>query len=555
MNQIFSGFDAEALAKILEFDQRNPLLFNSGMFLLLFVIFLAVYGAIRKWRYAKLIFVILFSLYFYYKSSAEYCFILLGVCIFDYLLGLWMGRVRPIRVTDTDVEPAGTADTADEGDNSDLSDVDNAGLEDVEEEYDYDEPRRGHSKVPGRLLILLNVVINIGMLVYFKYFNLLYETFANITNTHFDALNIILPAGISFFTFRSISYIVDIYRGEMEPATNFLEYTFFLTFFPPLLAGPVVRAKDMLPQIKANPVATRAMVSEGIFLIVAGLVKKVIIADYISGNFVDRVFENPHLYSGFENLMGAFGFTLQIYCDFSGYSDMAIGIALLLGFRFKDNFNAPFKSQNPSEFWRRWHISLSTWLRDYIYIPMGGNRKGKFRTYVNQMTTMLIGGLWHGASWMYMMWGAFQGIMLVGHRAVRSIYRAPESVRDRRSTRIFNITITFILGLIGFTLFRFAMTGTNLSESWDGFMKMSRQIFTDFKPGVILQFLSAYWLIVVLIVGGYVLHFLPSGWTRRIVKESEYVHPLLLTIVLALFLFIVIQVRQADLVPFVYLQY
>ena len=185
-----------------------------------------------------------------------------------------------------------------------------------------------------RAIVWLNVVINVGMLVYFKYFNLLYETFANITSTSFDPLDIILPAGISFFTFRSISYMVDIYRREIEPCRNFLDYTFFLTFFPPCSPARWCGPKTCFRKSKENPVATRAMVAEGLFLIIAGLIKKVVIADYISGNFVDRIFDNPSLYTGFENMMGAVGFALQLYCDFSGYSDMAIGIALLLGYRF-----------------------------------------------------------------------------------------------------------------------------------------------------------------------------------------------------------------------------
>ena len=505
INQIFEGYDPAALTDILAFDKQNPLLFNTGMFLLLFTGFLLIYTAIRRWKNAKLIFVILFSLYFYYKSSAEYCFILLGVCISDYLLGLWVGRfVR---------------------------------------------------RAAGRWIVALNVVVNVGMLAYFKYFNLLYETFANFTHTTFDALDIILPAGISFFTFRSISYIVDIYRGEMKPATNFLDYTFFLTFFPPLLAGPVVRAKDMLPQIKENPVATRAMVSEGLFLIVAGLIKKVIIADYISGNFVDRIFENPHLYSGFENVMGMFGFTLQIYCDFSGYSDMAIGIALLLGYRFADNFNSPFKSQNPTEFWRRWHISLSTWLRDYIYIPMGGNRKGKFRSHVNRFTTMVIGGLWHGASWMYLMWGALQGSLLVGHRIMRGIWRLPVRLRGNKVIKAFNVLITFLITVLGFVLFRFAIASPHIEESFDGLQKMTNQIVNDFHPQIIPQFFEAYLLIVIAIAGGYLLHFMPHRWTKGLIRFSCALHPLIQTILLALFIFLIIEVRQADLVPFVYLQY
>ena len=305
---LFDNINMESLRQLLLYDPRQPLLFNTGLFLVLFAAFLCIYRALRYNAVLKKVFVILFSIYFYYKSSAECCFILLGVCVSDYLLGLWMGATKNNAM------------------------------------------RRG--------IVALNVIANVGMLVYFKYTNLLLGSLAGITGGHFDALDIILPAGISFFTFRSISYIVDLYRRQMEPERNLLDYIFFLTFFPPLLAGPVVRAKDMLPQVKANPSATPEMTAEGLFLIMSGLIKKVVIADYISGNFVDRIFDNPSLYSGFENLMGCFGFTLQLYCDFSGYSDMAIGIALLLGYRFKANFDAPFKSQNPTEFWRRWHISL-----------------------------------------------------------------------------------------------------------------------------------------------------------------------------------------------------
>ena len=505
MENIFSGLDCELFKKVLLFDERNPLLFNSGLFLLLFVGFLLIYQAIRRWKNVKLIFVILFSLYFYYKSSAEYCFILLGVCVSDYILGRWMGFAK--------------------------------------------------SDWIKRFIVFLNVGMNVGMLVYFKYFNLLYETFANITNTSFDALDIILPAGISFFTFRSISYIVDIYRGEMKPATNFLEYTFFLSFFPPLLAGPVVRAKDMLPQIKANPTATHAMVSEGIFLIIAGLIKKVIIADYISGNFVDRIFENPNLYSGFENLMGILGFVIQIYCDFSGYSDMAIGIALLLGYRFKDNFDSPFKSQNPTEFWRRWHISLSTWLRDYVYIPLGGNRKGKFRTHLNKMTTMVVGGIWHGASWMYLIWGAFQGVLLIGHKSISSIYRAPRFLKNNPITIGFNILITFTLTAIGFVFFRFAISKPAIEDSMSSLNMMTHSLIYDFKPEIASQFIDAYFLIVVAIAAGYILHFTPRSWRDAMIGNMTKLNPVVQAVILAIVLFFIIQIRQSDLVPFVYLQY
>lgn len=497
MTSLLTDIEPALLQNVLAFDKANPLLFNTGLFLLLFVVFIGLYKLVERRRGARMLLVILFSLYFYYKSSAEYCFILLGVCVADFVVGLALGasRARWLR----------------------------------------------------RLWVWINVLLNVGMLVWFKYFNLLYETFANITSTAFDPLDIVLPAGISFFSFRSISYIVDIYRGQMQPCRNFLDYTFFLTFFPPLLAGPVVRAKDMLPQIAGNPVVTRAMTGEGLFLIIMGLVKKVVVADYLSGNFVDRIFDNPALYSGFENLMGAYAFTIQLYCDFSGYSDMAIGLALLMGYRFKDNFNAPLKSQSPTEFWRRWHISLSTWLRDYIYIPLGGNRKGTGRAYGNQIATMLIGGLWHGASWMYLLWGGYHGLLLAAHKHIRSRWHTPSWLIRSRIAPVFNIFLTVNLVVIGFMFFR--------ARSMEQLGAMTTQILTAFNPAVIPAFWEGYMGITLLIIGAYVMHFLPRSLTDRAKSGYIALSPLWQAIILALALFLVIQTRQADLVPFVYLQY
>ena len=485
------------LHDILVYDASAPMLFNTGLFLVLFVLFLLVYHSLKRFRNAKMLVVIAFSLYFYYKSSAECVFILIGVCLSDYLLGLWLGRLK-----------------------------------------------RNWKR---RLIVALNVVLNVGMLVWFKYFNLLAEAFASITSTRFDPLEIILPAGISFFTFRSISYMVDIYRREIEPCRNLLDYTFFLTFFPPLLAGPVVRAKDMLPQIKANAMPSRRKTSEGLFLIMTGLIKKVVIADYISGNFVDRIFDNPALYSGFENLMGCVGFTIQLYCDFSGYSDMAIGLALMLGYRFKINFDAPFKSQNPTEFWRRWHISLSLWLRDYLYIPLGGNRKGKFRAYFNQFITMVLGGLWHGASWMYIIWGAYHGLLLVLHKTVRSIWRLPENMRGRADIKAFNILLTFALIVVGFTFFR--------APSLETVVMIGEQIAGNFHIDIAGQFVESYMMIVAAMALGYIAHMTPKTWTAGASQEYMSMAAIWQALLLAAVLFVVVQTRQSDLVPFIYLQY
>lgn len=484
----------EILTDILLYDRANPLLFNTGLFLLLFVGFLLIYHALRRWHTVKMLFVIAFSLYFYYKSSAQYCFILLGVCISDYALGRWLGAV-----------------------------ANNAGR---------------------RAIVWLNVVINVGMLVYFKYFNLLYETFANITSTSFDPLDIILPAGISFFTFRSISYMVDIYRREIEPCRNFLDYTFFLTFFPPLLAGPVVRAKDMLPQIKENPVATRAMVAEGLFLIIAGLIKKVVIADYISGNFVDRIFDNPSLYTGFENMMGAVGFALQLYCDFSGYSDMAIGIALIMGFRLAPNFDSPYKSRNVGEFWHRWHISLSSWLRDYVYIPLGGNRKGTARTYLNNFITMLVGGLWHGAAWKFVFWGAMHGAGLAVHKASRPLL---DRIPDNRLTAFASwlLTMSFVAAL--WVFFR--------ADSWSDAATILAVVGHDFSLAYAPAFAAARteWLIMMLAIVG--AHMLPANFWER-VRYAFVASPW----IIKLFAFIitvqlVVEFRSADVQPFIYFQF
>lgn len=492
MNEI-----SDRILNLLAYDSASPLLFNTGLFLVLFIIFLLIYNSLHRFPRVKMIAAILFSVYFYYKSSAECVFILLGICVSDFLLGLILEKLK--------------------------------------------------NNNARRLIVAINVVINVGMLIWFKYFNMLADAFASIISVDFDPLEIILPAGISFFTFRSISYIVDIYRGEIKACRSFLDYTFFLTFFPPLLAGPVVRAKDMLPQIAARPKASKEMCSEGLFLIMTGLVKKVVIADYISGNFVDRIFDNPALYSGFENLMGCVGFTIQLYCDFSGYSDMAIGLALLLGYRFKDNFNAPFKAQSPTEFWHRWHISLSTWLRDYLYIPLGGNRKGKSRAYLNQFLTMVIGGLWHGASWMYLIWGAYHGALLAIHKSLRKIWKLPDWLIGHPEVRLANMIITFSLVVVGFTFFR--------APSLETVGEIFTQILTNFHCDVAMQFIEGYLLIVLAMGLGLAAHLSPKTWSDGAARLYVGLSATWQAVLLATVLFLVVQTRQSDLVPFIYLQY
>lgn len=289
------------------------------------------------------------------------------------------------------------------------------------------------------------------------------------------------------------------------------------------------------------------MTSEGLFLIMTGLIKKVVVADYISSNFVDRIFDNPLLYSGFENSMGCIGFTIQLYCDFSGYSDMAIGLALLLGYRFKDNFMAPFKSQSPSEFWSRWHISLSTWLRDYLYIPLGGNRHGKARMHMNLITTMALGGLWHGASWMYVIWGLYNGFLLVAHKILHRIWRLPESLKGTAVVKVANIAITFTLMVVGFTIFR--------APSMQTVSEIATQIFTNFHLSVAPQFIEGYAMIVLAMFLGLAAHMAPRRWTLSASGAYVTMPVYWQAALLAAALFFVVQARQSEIVPFIYLQY
>jgi len=277
-----------------------------------------------------------------------------------------------------------------------------------------------------RRLMVGTMVLNLGFLSLFKYDQFFLENVALLRSlfdptvvTTSTASRLLPPVGISFFTFESMSYVFDVYRRKLEPHDSYLRYLLFVSFFPHLVAGPIVRAGHLLPQLAAPPKLDDERSGEGLFLIAVGLVKKVVIADQLAVQLVDRVFDAPRSYSAVEALAAVYGYAVQIYCDFSGYSDIAIGSALLLGVRFPLNFDAPYRAENLSDFWRRWHISLSTWLRDYLYIPLGGSRAGPWKTYRNLMITMLLGGLWHGASWTFVFWGLLHGAGLAVTRALQ----------------------------------------------------------------------------------------------------------------------------------------
>ncbi len=317
----------------------------------------------------------------------------------------------------------------------------------------------GSQKLKKRWL-MASIFTNLGLLGCFKYFNFFTDSLASSLgafgiNPDVFYLDIVLPVGISFYTFQTMSYTIDIYRGKMHPTKRFFDFALYVSFFPQLVAGPIERAKELLPRILKKRVFNRVQFFEGVHLIFWGLFKKVYVADNLSP-LVDKIF-SAQAPSGFEVVIGAYAFALQIYCDFSGYSDIARGCAKCMGIELMLNFNYPYVSINPSEFWQRWHISLSSWLRDYLYIPLGGNRGSELATYRNLSLTMLLGGLWHGASWVFVLWGAYQGALLIGHRLITPAIESLAKVRSlfpARIRRLLNIAIMFQLVCVGWIIFR-----------------------------------------------------------------------------------------------------
>jgi len=279
------------------------------------------------------------------------------------------------------------------------------------------EEGSGGRRRAGRPWLILAVVFDLALLGVFKYYDFFAASLDRLLSafglgSSLPLLDLVLPVGISFLTFRVITYVVDVYRGSLAPAPA-LDFAVYVAFFPYLLAGPIARAADFLPQLRAPRDPRSVDAARAFRLIVAGLAKKVLIADYLATHLVDGLFATPDQYSSWETLVGIYAYAVQIYCDFSGYTDIAIGVALLLGFALPENFDAPYAARSVRDFWRRWHITLSTWLRDYLYIPLGGNRGGSRRTARNLMLTMLLGGLWHGAGWTYVLWGGLHGGALV----------------------------------------------------------------------------------------------------------------------------------------------
>ena len=346
----FSDIALDFLRNLFSFDKAHPLLFTQFYFWAFFALVFAVFCLFKNKTLLRNAFLFFVSLFFYYKTSGLFTLILVFITLYNFFAGKWL---------------------------------------------------HSRKKDASRNLVLaLSVVVNLSILFYFKYAYFITDVVNDLFHTEFRVFDvfswvgnevthsnrfsvddILLPVGISFYTFQAISYIMDVYRRRIGPVGNILDFGFYVSFFPQLVAGPIVRANEFIPQLHKPYFLGRKQFGIAVFWIMNGLVKKIVLSDYIAVNFIDRVFDNPLLYTGFENLMALFGYSLQVYADFSGYTDIAIGVAMLMGFYLPKNFNSPYKAKNPGEFWKRWHISLSRWLQDYLYIPLGGNRNATFGTF------------------------------------------------------------------------------------------------------------------------------------------------------------------------------
>ena len=481
------------VGRMLAYEADHPMLFSSGLFWVLFLIFLPVYALLRSRRLQMVVYVVAFSLYFYYKSSAWFFMLLIITSVLDWCLSRIMADTRKLW--------------------------------------------------KRRLCLWLSIGMSLSILGFFKYANFFLWNWNQMVEGNFQPLDIILPVGISFYTFQSISYIVDVYKGRVSPTETWIEYLFFLSYFPALVAGPIVRADYFLPQIQNSDHASRQEMAAGLWLIILGLVKKAVVADYIA-QYNDLIFASPTGYSGLESLMGVVGYVVQIYCDFSGYSDMAIGISAIMGFRLTKNFDFPYKSRNLTDFWRRWHISLSTWLRDYVYIPLGGNRRGTLRTYVNNFLTMLVGGLWHGAAWKFVIWGGMHGVGLIVHKALRPwLVKIPDTWPVKAAS--WTLTMAYVSFL--FIFFRAA----SFEDAW----LIIRNIFGNFDIAYLAPFVRVryVWLIFVAMI--IAVHSLPTRWINA---AGDWFVRAPFGAKLAVFIVavqLVVQFMSEDVMPFIYFQF
>ena len=613
----------EYIKGIFAFDPNSPLLFTHFQFWAIFAIVFALFSLLQSKTLLRNAYLFFVSLLFYYKTSGLFVGLLLLVTVSDFFIAQGIFHFR------------------------------------------------NRSLVMKRLLLCLSVIIDLGILCYFKYayffadvINQLFGTSFEVTNlaaewangivgsNFFSVDRIILPVGISFYTFQVISYTADVYKGLVKPVRNILDFGFYVSFFPQLVAGPIVKASDFIPQLYRRYSLSRMQFGTAVFWILNGLAKKIILSDYLAVNFIDRVFNNPQFFGGFENLSALFLYSLQVYADFSGYTDIAIGLSLLMGFHLPLNFNSPYKAQNAGNFWKRWHISLSRWLQTYLYIPLGGNRNVTFGTYfwistitlialilsgniyvaltvlalaiaviftawrypekrkhiyanLNSMITMLLGGLWHGASMNFMIWGGLNGVGMVIFKFWRDMSLLSRAfvptilsvglyfLKVYAFLPLWNLLLVFmifiaasawiryvynILGcknpltwlnrgwsiLVTFTFITFTRlffrSGSNLDPAianetaWGIAKDMIISIGTQWNVNV-LDVISAYRNVFILFVLGMIVHWLPTRFKHRYRICFAKMPLPLMAIVTVIIIFVCYQFVTAEMQPFIYFQF
>ena len=609
------------LRDLFAFDQAHPLLFTQFYFWAFFAIVLAFLSFFKNKILLRNAFLFFVSLFFYYKTSGLFLMLLGFVIVYNYSAG----RILP----------------------------------------------RLGKPFWRKALVVTSVIVDLSLLCYYKYAYFITDVVNNLFGTSFvvkdwiatfgnslagsqafSVDSIFLPVGISFFIFQAISYIVDVSRG-LKPVRNFLDFGFYLSFFPQLVAGPIVRAKEFIPQLRKPFFLARKQFGIAVFWILNGLAKKLILSDYLAVNFCDRVFENPLLYTGFENLTALFGYSLQVYADFSGYTDIATGVAMLMGFYLPKNFNSPYKAKNAGEFWKRWHISLSKWLKDYLYIPLGGNRNGTFGSYaiilgiaflasalagswwvfgsvlvltaviallimfkkswrkelisdINRMDTMLLGGLWHGASWNFMIWGGLNGLGMLIYRFWNScnayfkvlviglVVAVFGTLKHFFGAPVFNLffwwTVIILAGAIVGMLFHkcrkgktlkwisgawavlmtfifitftrlFFRSGSNLDpaeaneKAWNTAKNMVNQIGGEWDWSLVPQMAWQHRSIILVFLVGMLIHWLPENFKRRYRIWFAKMPLALMVLACMAAIFIICQFITADLQSFIYFQF
>lgn len=544
------SFDSSAFWQQFLYDEKNPLLFNNGFFVYFFALFIALFYLLRHQHQARRYMFCAFSLYFFYKASGWFVWLVIISAVVDFFLSNAI--------------------------------------------YNTADKRR------KKLLLIISIIFNLGILFSFKYTDFFINLTNDIFSTEFNTLNILLPIGISFYTFENLSYTIDVYRGDFKPATKFSDYLLFLSFFPKLMMGPIVRAHDFVPQINAEYKITENDFAKGFFLIISGLIKKLIISDYITLNLVDYMFDNPALHTGFENLMAVYGYAMVIYCDFSGYSEIAIGIALWLGFKIPPNFASPYQSTNITEFWRRWHISLSTWLKDYLYIPLGGNRSFSIASFIfvglflfgaffismqlfglsfmvsfiitlalllifitpailtknssgiaanfNLLTTMLLGGFWHGASYNFIIWGAIHGIGLGIHKIWMIITgKTLSTTKQNIYYKVITGVVTFHFVCFGWIFFK--------AHDFETAQIMITQIVSNFNIGVFFEFFANYKGVMAMILVAMVLHLTPNDYIDRLASKKYALKTWVYVAIFFMFLVLYAHFKSSEQVMPIYLQF